>query len=378
MESKLTKGPLNFYLMLSAFFGDIIITMMIVSLPLYALSLGATPLEIGIMGGSSALIYSILPYFTGRFALKMGLLKMIAIAQFLNSLSTLSYSLTNSPIILILLRLLEGLSWSLLWPATEVLASLLYKDPEKGLRYYNLAWSLGALMGPIIAGSLITYVSIKASFYLCSISSILLGALGFLLSKERGLEFYKEELPKFSLGEIIKVKILLIPFVSSLIISLVLTFFPPYASKFGLIALEIGLIIFLSGLMRTLAFLLAPLYKRFDSEKILVFAGTLATLSPLPLLIQEKIFFYLSLSLLGFIGGTIYSTALSKMVGEVEPTLRGSRAGMFEGTLGLGFFIGPIIGGLVAEFELRYTFLLPIFFFFIPLLTYVGRIKVHK
>jgi MFS family permease len=38
---------------------------------------------------------------------------------------------------------------------------------------------------------------------------------------------------------------------------------------------------------------------------------------------------------------------------EADPSSRGTYAGLFEGSIGLGYLLGPGIGGLAAEFVLE-------------------------
>jgi len=349
-------------LITSSFFGDLVITMMTFTLPLYSLILGFSPFEIGAIGGTSALVYSIFPHFMGKLITKINTIYLISFSFFLSSLSTFTYSITSYFFFILLARALEGLAWAILWPSLEFLIPSVYKDPKEALRYYNIAWSLGALMGPILGGLITTYFTIKVNFYLCSLSSLILSFLGFLFRDKR-----KEIQNSIKVGSFkyIKgsLKLLYVPFTYSFTLAMILTLFPPYASKLGLNPLEIGIMIFLVGLMRTFAFLLSSkILRKFDSNKVLNYSGIIVILSPLILIFPFKGLFYLFFSILGFLVGTIYSISIIKLVGEAPKEIRGSMAGIFEGTLGLGFFTGPLLGGLVAELDYRYSFLIPTFF----------------
>ncbi|GBC75419.1 hypothetical protein HRbin06_00737 [archaeon HR06] len=347
----------RFYLIASSFFGDLVITMMTFTLPLYSLILGFSPFEIGAIGGTSALVYSIFPHFMGKLITKINTLYLISLSFLLSSLSTFTYSITSYFFFILLARALEGLAWAILWPSLEVSFSLNYKDTNRAFRDYNVAWSLGALMAPLLAGGIVNYIDVKINFYICLVISIFLALMGYFIKLEDNkIYFFNKNLIKF-----LDFKILSLIFISSLTLSLLLTLFPPYASKLGLNPLEIGIMIFLVGLMRTFAFLLSSKILR-DYNKILNYSGIIVILSPLILIFPFKELFYLFFTLLGFLVGTIYSISIIKLVGEAPKEIRGSMAGIFEGTLGLGFFSGPLLGGLVAELDYRYSFLIPIFF----------------
>jgi len=343
-------------LITSSFFGDLVITMMTFTLPLYSLILGFSPFEIGAIGGTSALVYSIFSFFSGKMIKRLGSYKMIPLAFLLLSFSILTYSITSYFFFILLARALEGLAWAILWPSLEVSFSLNYKDINRAFRDYNVAWSLGALMAPILSGSILNYLDIKLNFYICLTITIFLALIGYFIKLEDSkVSFFNKNLT-------LDFKILSLIFISSLTLSLLLTLFPPYASKLGLNPLEIGITIFLYGIIKSLIFFFFPqMYRKEEREKIVNFSLLFLLITPLLILSNEKSLFFISFSLLGLVVGLIYSLGLIEIVGEAPKEIRGSMAGIFEGTLGLGFFTGPLLGGLVAELDYRYSFLIPIF-----------------
>ncbi|MEM4523062.1 MAG: hypothetical protein QW738_07635, partial [Nitrososphaeria archaeon] len=49
---------------------------------------------------------------------------------------------------------------------------------------------------------------------------------------------------------------------------------------------------------------------------------------------------------------------LSKIL-SISEIKRGYYAGAFESLLGLGAFLGPFVGGIIANISISYTFILP-------------------
>jgi MFS family permease len=69
-------------------------------------------------------------------------------------------------------------------------------------------------------------------------------------------------------------------------------------------------------------------------------------------------FIFVGLFFLGLLLGLVYSIALTntmKMAGKK----RGYYAGIFESTCGIGYFVGPGIGGIIANIWINYVFVLP-------------------
>lgn len=75
------------------------------------------------------------------------------------------------------------------------------------------------------------------------------------------------------------------------------------------------------------------------------------TILPLSLTIEPWIILPLSL-MLGFGVGLIYAASIMVAL-SVDKASRGKYAGFFEGSIGAGYFFGPIIGGSIAQVVLQ-------------------------
>ena len=92
-----------------------------VFLPIVAYRSGANAVEIGLVGGVQQAVYVIGSFLVARLSSRDKTRGPLILAS-LSVLFTMSlcYSVISSPTTLILLRLVEGIGWSMMWPTVQV------------------------------------------------------------------------------------------------------------------------------------------------------------------------------------------------------------------------------------------------------------------
>ncbi|MEM2560379.1 MAG: MFS transporter, partial [Candidatus Bathyarchaeia archaeon] len=141
-------------------------------------------------------------------------------------------------------------------------------------------------------------------------------------------------------------------FLLSFAAGIIYNIFPAYAFNLGIPAYEIGLMILLVGLFRLLAFLEAYQLKSRIGETKIFLAGSLlmALASTIMAPSRTTLFFSISLSIFGFSIGLLYAASIAIFLKKGRGG-EGQAAGLFECLLGIGYFLGPLLGGLAAEFS---------------------------
>ncbi|MEM2875856.1 MAG: MFS transporter, partial [Candidatus Bathyarchaeia archaeon] len=365
MELK-TSGMFSFLLLPAvAFIGNTILGMLFLVIPIYAYSLGAKPVELGLVGASGALVYSFMPFLMGGFSDKIGQIKIIILALALIGSVSILYVFASSPLLIILLKVFEGICWAMLWPAIEAGISSLSEGLDIGLGRYNISWSSGATFGPLLAGFVMAFLGVHGVFYLSSVTAVFTSF--FVLISMRGLKVKKAETGdvgfKHALNALKSSGFLNIPLTSNFlcyfITSIVFTFFPPYAVSRGLSALEVGFLAFLHGVARTISFLLVKrLQGKFRSTILVELSTPLLGISSALLYLEFcRLAYYVSFVITGVLVGLIYSISLL-MIMSGSGSRRGLYAGIFESTIGFGSVVGPLVGSLTSSFGLSAPFLL--------------------
>ena len=348
----------------AAFISNSIMGIFSITIPIYVYMLGATPFEIGLVGSSVALIYSFAPFIMGGLSDKIGQAESIVLALSSIAFLSLFYTLVYNPALLVFLRFFEGVSWAMLWPAIEAGTVSSSEDLEKSLRYYNISWSSGATVGPLIAGLVMAALNVSNVFYVASLMALL--ACFSVLSSMRASRRKKVKSGEISFkAALLTLKSstsLYLPlsssFFYSFIVSIVFTFFPPYAVDKGISVLEVGFLAFLHGVVRTCFFsLMKYIHSRFRENLLIELSTPLLGFSSLLIYFGLSPLHYLAFLTMGILVSLMYSTSLLTVMRKAK-SKTGLYAGLFESAIGFGYMTGPLIGGLLSEYRRDFPFLL--------------------
>jgi MFS family permease len=342
------------FLFASVFFMQMLTGVVGLTVPIYAASLGASPLLVGVIGATGGLTYSFMPLAAGMLSDKIRRKIFVLTAMILYCLSCGFYILTENTTMLIPVKALEWVAVAIFWPSTEALITEFSGEKlEQNLKKFNLSWGSATIIGPIIGGSLISLSGIKAPFLLSSAVSFVLALLATMALKEqrKNMQKPKQETPNHkNSAETIApavVSIILFSFIAGIIYNL----FPAQATNLNMPAYEIGLIIFANGLFRLAAFTQA--YK--IEEKIgktrmfLVGALALALASALTAASSTALFFALAFSIFGLGMGILYAASIAHIL-KNRSHATGYAAGLFESLIGVGNFLGSSTGGIASEY----------------------------
>jgi MFS family permease len=353
-----------------------------VAVPIFAESLKASPLIVGVIGSAGGIVYSFLPFVAGILCDRMRRKIFVVAALALYGCSCVIYSFAEDAPMLVLAKVIEWSSVAIFWPAVEaLLADSSESRLEETLKRFNLSWGSAMVIGPLVGGFLITVWYIKAPFIFSMFSSILFGALSVITLKEtarkRGTAISADAKPKKGReGSYLLASGLASIFLFCSIDGIILTLFPAYASQLGISAFDIGLIVFAFGAARVAAFsqsnkaeskmgktgmfLLSSLI--FGAASLLIAFST-----TLPL-------FMLCCVLFGVGSALAYAASITLILGRGEAS-RGRAAGTFESLIGFGYFAGPLIGGVVAEHLITAPYL---FGFFLSIGVFFAQLFLRR
>jgi len=376
------------YLVSSAL-ADALIPIFSIFLPLFAATLGANPLELGLVGGASYAVYSFMPFVMGHFSDRSGSRKFFIIIAFaLLSVVSLLYSISNDPVTLITVRIFEGIGWSMLWPAMDAAVTEdTTRDSRSSLAIYNYLWSGGSALGPLFGTFLVTMYSYRSAFFATGI----LFAFLILLN---GVTFWRERNPAPNTNSAKSAQRLrsTTPDVHSIfhtggrnrsievwtalttmgLVTLTtltfFTFFGPYATSIGMTVVLIGAVTTAFGVVRF--FMFVALANKSLRERVfdirnrirnLVAFASIASLSSLLLIVKDStgVAYFFSFAIFGIGYSVVYAVSQATLIAETAPEQRGAAAGLFESSLGIGGVIGPIVAGAVSSKSLTTAFVVP-------------------
>ncbi|QEE16733.1 MFS transporter [Promethearchaeum syntrophicum] len=162
------------------------------ALPNYLIyTINMDPELIGVISSSTALAYIITPFIGQIIAKMIGRRQAIILSLFLSSISYISQILFFTPIILVVMQLIEGLSLGLFWPNTMMEISMWQKistkeQSDENFHHFNTSWNLGILGGYIIGFFLvILWKNDYIALIVACIIAFGLIPIGFLLEREK-------------------------------------------------------------------------------------------------------------------------------------------------------------------------------------------------
>jgi MFS family permease len=165
-----------------ALFNDLLIYGIVVPiLPDYTSALGSSPLEIGVLFASySAGILIATPAF-GIFADRYGRRRPVLFALAALAVSTVFFGIGQSYVVLLLARIIQGVSAAGTWVCGLALLYDVFDSSEIGekLGVVMTFNGIGYMVGPLVGGFLYRYVSYLSAFLVCAALVLLDGLARF-------------------------------------------------------------------------------------------------------------------------------------------------------------------------------------------------------
>ena len=341
------------------------LNMVFLALPIYALSVSASPLEIGLIGALGGLAYSLMARFLGGLSDRYSKKSFVILGAALEAVVSAIYPFCISTQHLIPVRIVQSLGLALFWPATEAMiaAEALNGTMERVLVGYNISWSIANTVSSPLAGFLITALTLALPFY---VSSALAFAIAIILVTTPNRSAHSPSPIKATPMETVVVTnrpnrlSFLLPVIGAFTYAfnsgIVGTLFPVSATRLNISAFQIGLLFLLSNLIQTLVFVFSErLVQKFKKTSFPIGAAAFTISLILMALAGDAVAFVPSFLGLGFGQGILYSTSLYYLLAESGEN-RGHATGSFESTLGLASFLGPLVGGAAAQFGPSYPY----------------------
>jgi len=322
-------------------------------LPVYAQKLGATYLDIGIIGAAGGAPYMILPFITGSLSDRYGRKRFYYTGLALIAATSALFTVTNNVQQVILVRAFSGIAYSFIWPSAEALISDLTTLTERtrSLGYFTFSWALGMLAAPPIGGWIVQ----TASFTILFLTSLVVGIAATIFAVH-GLRTVREAkiqgdlLRSRSNSMTILMPVFLVAVALSAALAVVFNIFPAHLNNLGIDPFQIGVIFAALGLTRAITFSQTS-YATKIGENLSMMIGLVilavslfatSTATRFTEIIIVVVFLGVGMGILGLLSISVTSKMATK-----EKT--GAAIGATESFIGIGWALGPLMGGIAAE-----------------------------
>lgn len=326
-------------------------------LPLYAESMGAAGIWIGVIFASFSISRTVFIPIIGRLSDRWGRKVFLCPGLLAYALISIGYVWAARVPELTFIRLLHGAAAGMILPIAQAYVGDLAPTGQEGawMGYFNAAFFMGFGFGPLMGGVLTDSFGISSPFYGMGILNLLafFFALFFLPEIRRRNEIVGCKASPEKMRESGVVKGL---FSFRLTYALgrgsFACFLPILASAYlGLTASQTGLLIAINILLMSLFQTgFGKIADRFN-RKGLVICGSLTNVAFLFLIPSCGTFWQLlALCAFGALGGSISMPAASALtVDEGRKYGMGSTIGMFTMAMSIGMCTGPILGGGLVD-----------------------------
>jgi DHA1 family multidrug resistance protein-like MFS transporter len=322
-------------------------------LPVYATSLGANYVDLGLMGAFRNVVYTIMTLTVGYLLDRFERIRIYLGFMIVGVAVVALFGLMTQVALLIAWSSLLGLVSAAFWVTASTLTANI-SLPERlsqSMGRYNLSWILGFVVGPTAGG----YISGAYGYqilFIC-LAAVILASVGVILWKIRPAITLRNRSGSngFSLAPLRQLGLAyltLIPF--TCILGIYMAIMPGYLKLVGLAPALVGLLLTMTNGVRGIGF--------FNAERFIKW-GTRRSISLASLLLFSGmiIFSYASSTLeyaiplvfYGIAAGIMTPLMLDYIAKRCDKENLGAAMGLHEGVYGVGMCLGPMVGGTIAE-----------------------------
>jgi len=323
-------------------------------LPIFAKNIiGASYSELGFIGLANFIPYMFIPLFVGILLDKFNKGYLLAVGTVINSTSIYLLSLAQSVPEIMVFRMMAGVAHAFFWPPCQAIIS---NESNEQTRVRNLSWftmffvtgfMIGPLLGTIFLGELdVTY---RILFQIASF--VLAGTIIFalLISRKNTVNHHE----RFSLSSIKEMKkfpelIILLIFCTTSF-GIILSIYPAFLNDKGMSDANILSLFLIFGISRVISLVFASKFSKKMSQILIVAIMTISIGLIISATSDSMIMFAVAMVLMGFGFSVFFPFALEIILSRTSKEISGKIIGAYETVFGVGWAIGPILGGFMAQ-----------------------------
>ena len=323
-------------------------------LPIFAKNvIGATYSELGLIGLTNFVPYMFIPLFVGILLDRINNGYLLAIGAAINSVSIYLLSIAHSIPELMGFRVLTGIAHAFFWPPCQAIIAneSTEKNRVRNISWFTMFFVIGFMIGPLLGTVLLEGLDITYRI-LFQITAFILatGIISALLISKKRIKIHRERISLSAIKEMKRfpeVIILLIFCTSSF--GIILTIFPAFLNDSGMSATNILLLYFVFGISRVVSLALAGKFAKRTSQTLIAATLSVSIGLGIAVIADSIITFGIALVLMGFGFSIFFPLTLEIILSKTKKQITGKIIGAYETVFGIGWALGPTIGGPITE-----------------------------
>ena len=343
----------------AVFFTNVSLTALYLLVPLYAYSIGASQIEIGLISAVYWIAQLLLQPIFGRILGKVSNRVLLLIGIGGQGLPAIFLLFSNSVWQLLVIRLLQGVFISVFWPATRSMAADEAPPRRIGevIGLYGVAMGLGGMAGPFFGG----YISDNSGFFYAFMVANLAPAIALLplLTGWKSEGQYKktevvnknktrDKIPGYE-RRILLIALLAL-FIHGLTYGISNSIFPVYLNILRFTKTDIGTLLMIQGLATMISQWIGGRLSDRISRTFITTLGVAFCISIGAIALEQSFAGLLVIMLtIGFGAGILYPAGLA-LVSELSSKRKGIGFGLFGSATTAGMAFGSQVGGALAQY----------------------------
>lgn len=366
MNNKLNVLYFNIFLM---FLG---ISIVIPVLPTILHDLDLNGSDLGMLVAVFAMFQMIASPFGGRFADKFGKKIIIIIGLLLFSISEFIFAMGNSFSILLVSRVLGGISAAFVMPGVNGMIGDLStsENRAKNFSYMSAVINTGFIVGPGVGGFL-AEISHRMPFYFAGALGIIALLFSVFLLKEAS-DDDSNETARPKVKEPFPYKLFIVPVIIMLILSYGLasteTMFSLYtAEKVGFEPKDISIAITGGAIVGVIfqLFLFEKLVGKIGEIKLTLFSLIYSVLILGAFVYASHYITVMLVSFVIFIGFDLIRPSMTNYFSKLAGNNQGTAGGLNSAATSVGNLIGPLVAGAAFDIKIDFPLFIAMAFFII-------------
>ena len=322
-------------------------------LPVFAKNIiGASYSELGFIGLANFIPYMFIPLFVGILLDRFNNGYLLAIGIIINSASIYLLSIAQTVPEIMGFRIMTGIAHAFFWPPCISIISNVSQERQRvrNISWFTMFFVIGFMVGPMLGSAILEAdVSYRILF---QITAYVLAAaiISAILVSQRKITNKQERFTFSSLKQMKRfptVIIVVIFFTASF--GIILTIYPAFLNDSGLNDSDIFFVYFAFGISRVVSL---AIVSKFSSRISQTLIGAIASIPAglmVSMMADSVAMFAFAMVLMGF-GFSIFSPLTMEIIlSKTRKEISGKIIGAYETIFGMGWVIGPTLGGGITE-----------------------------